>query len=139
VFKHTRFLDFITSKLGGWGWPPEKGVRVIVPEIGWVPGVVRDARGQAARRDGRRHVVFLNGRHRTAWMRDNGASALPVIVDVEQAEVIAAEIGTTERATTVTLPALGLDGDPDSAANALGCVVMIARAGQRRLTTEVAR
>jgi hypothetical protein len=75
--------------------------RIIMPVIGWCPEVVRDQRGRAIGETGAHHVVFENGRHRTAWARDLGASALPVLVHVSDADVIAAELGTSERVCEV--------------------------------------
>lgn len=47
----------------------------------------------------RGHVSFGNGRHRYAWMRDHGATALPVIVPSDQAAKMAKLYGTNERKT----------------------------------------
>jgi hypothetical protein len=75
--------------------------RIIMPVIGWVPEVVRDQRGRAMAETGAYHVIFENGRHRTAWVRDRGATALPVLVHVTDADVIVAELGTAERETRI--------------------------------------
>ena len=89
------------SRFGGWLAKQSPNCRIIMPVIGWVPEVVRDQRGRAIGETGAYHVLFENGRHRTAWMRDHGATALPVLADFEQAEVIEAELGTVERCTLV--------------------------------------
>jgi hypothetical protein len=93
--------------IGRWLLAQSPRCRVKMPDIGWVPDVTRDARGRAIGETGQYHVAFGNGRHRTAWMRDHGATALPVVVRNvdDQAEIIAAELGTVERETWVRLPA----------------------------------
>jgi hypothetical protein len=39
-----------------------------------------------------------------AYMRDHGASAMPVLADLEKADIIEVELGTSERRTVVTVP-----------------------------------
>lgn len=42
-------------------------------------------------------VCFTDGRHRFAWVRDHGASALPVTADPDEAAELAAQFGTSLR------------------------------------------
>ena len=42
-------------------------------------------------------VGFGNGRHRWAWLRDNGETAIPVVVDKEQAEEFKKRFGVDEK------------------------------------------
>ena len=51
-------------------------------------------------------VSFTDGRHRFAWVRDHGASAIPVSVSSERAAELAARFGTPLRACHVELPTL---------------------------------
>lgn len=44
-------------------------------------------------------VGFGNGRHRFCWMRDHGATAVPVIIHTEDAEEFEKRFGTSERRT----------------------------------------
>jgi hypothetical protein len=69
--------------------------RVKMPEIGWrwrLPWCCDCG-----------HASFGDGRHRTAWLRDHGATALPVLVHAEQAYQIIRELGTAERRTIIRL------------------------------------
>ena len=76
---------------GRWLLAQSPRCRVKMPELGWGKGC----------------AGFVNGRHRTAWLRDQGATALPVFVELidDQTDVIAAELGTTERETWIRLQA----------------------------------
>jgi hypothetical protein len=85
------------SRIGRWLAQQSDRCRIIMPVIGWCPEVVRDQRGRAIGETGAYHVVFENGRHRTAWVRDHGATALPVLACASNADEIAAELGTLER------------------------------------------
>jgi hypothetical protein len=51
-----------------------------------------------------RCVGFEDGRHRTAWLRDHGAMALPVLVYIDDADIIATELGTAERTCYLSSP-----------------------------------
>jgi hypothetical protein len=90
------------SRIGRWlAKQRSLRCRIIMPVIGWVPEVIRDQRGRAIGETGAYHVVFENGRHRTAWVRDHGATALPVLVDASDADVIESELGTSDRVCRV--------------------------------------
>ena len=91
------------SRIGRWlAKQRSPRCRIVMPVIGWCVDVVRDERGRAVVDTGGYHVVFENGRHRTAYVRDHGAAALPVLVDASDADVIAAELGTPERETRIS-------------------------------------
>lgn len=47
----------------------------------------------------RNEVVFTNGRHRFSWLRDHGAEAMPVLVDIAHAAEVARRFGTSVRHT----------------------------------------
>lgn len=53
----------------------------------YMPDISLDEAGQ---------VRFTDGRHRFAWVRDHGATALPVATGPEQAEHLRKLFGTTE-------------------------------------------
>lgn len=42
-------------------------------------------------------VSFTNGRHRFAWLRDHGLTALPIEVPKDQAEMFKVRFGTVEQ------------------------------------------
>lgn len=59
-----------------------------------------------ARRLGHPHLnlkggapVFTDGRHRFAWLRDHGATAIPVTTSPRDAPILEAQFGTGERDT----------------------------------------
>jgi hypothetical protein len=66
-----------------------------MPVVGWLPHAIRDERGRWLADSDRHHIVFENGRHRTAWVRDHGATAMPVLAYYSVTDIIAAELGTT--------------------------------------------
>lgn len=49
-------------------------------------------------------LSFVNGRHRFAWMRDHGATAIPICVDEEQASEIQFLLGSALQICRVALP-----------------------------------
>ncbi len=46
-------------------------------------------------------VAFTDGRHRVAWMRDHGATAIPVVTDADRAKEFETKFGTNGRQTIV--------------------------------------
>lgn len=42
-------------------------------------------------------IVFTNGRHRFAWLRDHGVRSLPIQVEEEQADLFESRFGTRDR------------------------------------------
>jgi hypothetical protein len=48
-------------------------------------------------------IVFNDGRHRFAWLRDHRAAAMPVSVPLGQAATIRARFGTRCRKTTLAI------------------------------------
>jgi hypothetical protein len=47
----------------------------------------------------RDEIVFNNGRHRYSWLRDHGATAIPVVTETENAQAIQERFGTTQNLT----------------------------------------
>lgn len=78
----TRYPDF-----GKW---LEQGFVVEMPEV-WI--------GKRFVDYGDYRVGFTNGRHRYAWMRDHGATAIPFQVPSECADEMRKRFGTSERKT----------------------------------------
>jgi hypothetical protein len=72
-----------------------------MPVVGWLPHAIRDERGRWLADSDRHHVVFENGRHRTAYLRDHGATAMPVLAYYTVADIIAAELGTSKRCSVI--------------------------------------
>jgi hypothetical protein len=90
------------ARIGRWlAKQTSPRVRVMMPVVGWLPHAIRDERGRWLADSDRHHIVFENGRHRTAYMRDHGATAMPVLAYYAVADIIAAELGTSERRTVV--------------------------------------
>jgi hypothetical protein len=56
----------------------------------WLPQVCLDHSGE---------ISFTDGRHRFAWLRDRGCTALPIQVPPDQADLIAERFGISERAS----------------------------------------
>lgn len=68
----------------------------------WIPEFARTGRPAFMPSfgvDGDGAVSFSDGRHRVAWLRDHGATALPVAVPRGDAEILAKNFGTSERET----------------------------------------
>lgn len=47
-------------------------------------------------------IAFTDGRHRFAWLRDHGVSAIPVQVPPEEATKFKKQFGTSEKSSIVT-------------------------------------
>jgi hypothetical protein len=72
------------SRFGIW---LQRGEAVWIP---WV-GLARD-----------RQISFTDGRHRFAWLRDHGVTAVPIDVDPDEAKKIEKRFGTTKRVSIYT-------------------------------------
>lgn len=79
-------------RFGSWLRSNHPRRRVKMPVVGWCPDKI-----------GTYHISFEDGRHRTAWLRDHGATALPVLVHHSDYEAIADNVGTAERQTIATM------------------------------------
>ena len=47
--------------------------------------------------------VFTNGRHRYAWMRDHGVTAIPIVTDLSRSKEFQEIFGTSSRKTILSL------------------------------------
>jgi hypothetical protein len=68
------------------------------------PVMMPEVRIEPANECHRAPIVFINnGRHRFAWMRDHGATALPVAALTSEATEVAQLVGTENRICRVTM------------------------------------